>query len=60
MEPFKTRRVWIVEIKFEDTGWLPTVGIGLNRDDARARAREWRSHTGYKVRVRQYGYCALK
>jgi hypothetical protein len=60
LKPMKNHHVWVVEIKFMDTDWMTTVAVGLNRDDARLKAREWRLKNSCKARVRQYGYISVK
>ena len=49
-------RVWIVEMKNPiNNQWGPTVGIGLDRDDARQRLAEWKTRNPWdKFRVRKY------
>ena len=55
----RQRAVWIVEGSFEVGGrfgpWHPTVGVALNRADARKRIADWRSRNPVdRFRLRRY------
>lgn len=42
----QTRRVWIVEVKWEpESEWRPTVGIGLSRAEARHELELWKARS---------------
>ena len=46
--------LWVIEIK-DQRGWLPTVGCGLTRFDARRSKREWEaSNPDDKFRIKKY------
>ena len=51
------RRIWVVEIKFEDTDkWEATVGVALTREVGREVLREWQTKhvAGIPLRLRPY------
>ena len=50
----KTPHIWVVEM-FDDGKWWPTVGVGLNREDARGHKQSWaESMPDDKFRVTKY------
>ena len=52
----KKNFIWIVEINFgEPDKWMPTVGAGLSRDDARKELARWKKNNPpNKHRLRRY------
>uniref|UniRef100_A0A6M3JG70 Uncharacterized protein n=1 Tax=viral metagenome TaxID=1070528 RepID=A0A6M3JG70_9ZZZZ len=52
----KQNTIWIVEVQEENTiGWLPTVGIGLTRKEARGEKGNWEEfHPDDRFRIRPY------
>ena len=48
--------VWIVEIDFSDgRGYVPTVGVALNRMDGRKKLTDWKDRMPQeKLRLKKY------
>ena len=47
-------RLWVVEMQTEQ-GWQPTVGVGLTREDAKRRAKDWKTaNPGRRFRLARY------
>jgi len=47
-------KIWVVEM-FTGKGWMPTVGVGLCREDVRIKKRDWKKRNpDDRFRVRKY------